>query len=188
MIEKYLRHFGISDDAIDASLQIMDRAREMSETMDKGNRGLLLHGPQGRGKTTTATAIMRFEIDRFLRNQSPYRSVQFVFVPDLMIELQGCFSPGSEKIPGDIIYRMSEYDFLVLDGIGEGGRQSDFAIGAMGTLIHHREAARKTKRTIVTSNYSIAEIAERTDARIASRIASMCDEVPFSGSDRRLQR
>ena len=156
--------------------------------MDDSSRGLFLHGPQGRGKTTMAAAILRIELKRFFNKKSPYRSIQFVFVPDLMLELQSCFAPGSEKLPGDVIYKVSEYDFLILDGFGEGGRQSDFAVGSMGTLIHHRDASRKTKRTIVTSNYSISENSERTDARIASRIAGMCYEIPFTGSDRRLSR
>jgi len=187
-VEKYLRHWGIEDDAIDASLMCMDKAKLLSERMEEFQRGLFLYGPQGRGKTTLTTAILRYEIYRLLKKESPYRSVQFVFIPDLLIELQSCFTPGSDKIAGDIIYRVAEYDFLVLDGAGEGGRPSEFVIGAMGTLIHHREAVRKSKRTIIASNYDRQELAGRLDARITSRISGMCDEIPFTGSDMRLNR
>jgi DNA replication protein DnaC len=156
--------------------------------MELNQRGLFLHGSQGRGKTVIATAILRYELTRLLKRESPYRSIQFMFIPDLVLELQSCFAPGSDKIVGDVIYRVADYDFLVLDGAGEGGRPSEFVIGAMGTLIHHREAVRKTKRTVITSNYSIQDLGERMDARITSRIAGMCEEIPFTGKDRRLRR
>jgi DNA replication protein DnaC len=187
-IEKYLRHWGIADDVIEGSLLCVDQAKSLSVMMETNHRGLFLHGPQGRGKTTVAAAVLRYEIERWLQRDSPYRSIQFVFIPDLLLELQSCFAPGSEKIAGDVIYRIAEYDFVVLDGAGEGGRPSEFVVGAMGTLIHHRDAVRKTKRTIVTSNYNVQALGERLDARIASRIANMCDEVPFTGRDRRLNR
>lgn len=166
----------------------MDKAREYCATMDKNQRGLFFHGPQGRGKTSMSTAVLRVELERFLRRESPYRSIQHVFVPDLAIELQSCFSHGSEKMPGDVIYRVASYDFLVLDGAGEGGKQSDFVVGAMGTLFHHRDADRKSKRTVITSNYDHQALAERMDARIVSRVLNMCESLPFSGEDKRVRK
>ncbi len=185
-IERYLRHWSVADDVIEASAGCLERAKTLCEVMEKSQRGLFFHGLQGRGKTTLAAAILRYEMERFFKKQSPYKSIQFLFIPDLLMELQSCFAPGSEKSAADVIRRVGEYDFLVLDGAGEGGRQTEFVIGALGTLIHRRDAERKTKRTIVTSNFNLRELAERMDARIASRIAGMCDEVPFTGTDRRL--
>lgn len=188
MIEKHLRNWGIEAGARDASLALMEQARSACELMDRSGRGLFLYGPQGRGKTSLTTAILRVEIERWMHKESPYPSIQYVFVPDLIIELHSCFQPGSEKMPGDVIYRVSGFDFCVLDGMGEGGKPSEFVVGALGTLIHHREAARDTKRTVIASNYDVQELSERLDARIASRIAGMCEAIPFTGNDQRLSR
>jgi len=160
----------------------------MSETMQQNSRGLFLFGDQGRGKTTFSTAILKYELQRFYEKQSPYRSIQFVFIPDLLIELQSCFVKDSSKLPGDVIYKYSEYDFLVMDGMGEGGRQTEFVIGALGTIIHHRDAARITKRTLITCNWDLLNLADRTDARISSRISGMCEPCEIGGADHREKR
>jgi len=157
--------------------------------MEKNKSGFFMFGPQGRKKTTCATAILEYEFTRrYLDKQpSPYHSMSFVFVPDLLLELQGCFS--NKESAADIIYRVTNFDFLVMDGMGEGGKQTEFVVGSLGTIIHHRHANRLTKRTVITSNYTLQELAsDRLDARISSRIAEMCEEYEFTGEDQRLNR
>ncbi len=187
-INQHLKHWGIADDCIQSAPLWMNKAKQLSEHMTKVNKGFFMTGPQGRRKTTCATAILIHELSKYFERKSPFRSIQFVFVPDLAIELQSCFAQGSTKQPGEVIYRYVEYDFLVMDGFGEGGKQSEFVVGALGTIIHHRDAQRMTKRTIITSNYSLTEIGERVDGRIASRIAGMCEDFEFTGEDQRLSR
>lgn len=147
-----------------------------------------MYGKQGRRKTTCATAILEYELLRRMEKKSPYRYIGFVFVPDLMLELQGCFS--NKETAADIIYRVANLDFVVLDGMGEGGKQTEFVVGSLGTIIHHLHADRLTKRTIITSNYTLQELAEERlgDARISSRIAEMCELYEFTGEDQRMKK
>lgn len=185
---RQLRSWGIAQDAIDGAAHYADQARSLSAGMEADKRGVFLSGLQGRGKTSLAAAILRVELERFYGHVSPYRTIRFVYVPDLLLEMQGSFRPEAKRGVDEIVADLSDVDFLVLDGMGEGGRPSDFVIGNMGTLIHHRDADRCERRTVMTSNYSLQELAERLDARIASRCASMCHVVPFTGPDRRINR
>jgi len=183
-----LKHWGISDDCI-SRLHLWDEETEkIIQFMEKEKRGLFLYGDQGRGKTTFVASILNYELKRFFDNKSPYKSIQFVFVPDLLEELKSCFAQDSSKLSGDVICKYSEYDFLVLDGMGEGGKQTEFVIGALGTLIHHRDANRLTRRTLVTCNWDLKVLADRTDARISSRISGMCEGYEVVGEDHREKR
>lgn len=185
---KTLKHLGIADDCIAKRGLWSEKARQLSERMEKDKIGLFMFGLQGRKKTTCATAILEYELLRKIYNKSPYHGIGFVFVPDLMLELQGCFS--NKESAADIIYRVTYPDFLVLDGMGEGGRQSEFVVGSLGTIIHHRHANRLTKRTVITCNYTLQELAEDRlkDARISSRIGEMCEDYEFGGEDQRMKR
>jgi DNA replication protein DnaC len=156
--------------------------------MEKNKIGLFLYGSQGRKKTTCATAILEYEIIRRLKKESPYQRISFCYVPDLLLELQGSFTNGAELSAEDIILRMASYDFLVMDGLGEGGKQTDFVIGSLGTIMHHRHADRNNTRTVITSNYTLQELAERVDARVSSRITEMCELIEFTGEDQRMKR
>lgn len=186
-INQALIRFGISDDCIESAPKWKEKAKELSLYMDQKQKGLFMFGPQGRRKTTCATAILIYELERFLDKQSPYRSVQFIFIPDLLIQMQSCFVKDSGKQVADIIERVSNYDFLIFDGMGEGGKQTDFVKGSLGTIIHHRDAQKKKKRTLVTSNFTLQELGELLDGRISSRIAGMCEDYEFTGDDYRLK-
>ena len=186
IVVKQLKHWGIGDDCIARRGLWSEEAKEKSEFMEKNKIGLFMYGPQGRKKTTCATAILEYEFRRYLNKRSPYRSIGFVFIPDLLLELQGCFS--NQESAASIIYRITPFDFLVMDGMGEGGKQTEFVIGSLGTILHHRHANRLSKRTIITSNYTLQELAVRLDGRISSRFGEMCEDYEFTGEDQRLKR
>ena len=146
-----------------------------------GNTGLFLSGSRGTGKTHLACAIIRKEI---LENTSDneYAMPMFVSIPDLLLEIRHSFkSDGiSEK---EIIDKYSIVSLLVLDDLGI-EKTSEWSIQTLYTIIDKRY--RDIKRTIVTSNLTLKEIAQRLDDRISSRLAGMCDIVTLKGLDKRL--
>ena len=71
---------------------------------------------------------------------------------------------------------------IILDDLGL-GKRSDFIPDIIYLIIDERIS--RNKPTIVTSNLSIAEIAEQIDDRLASRLASF-EIIELKGKDRRL--
>jgi predicted ATPase len=137
--------------------------------------GLFLHGPAGTGKTHLAVAAMH-ALPR-------HRGERFVSVPELLMELRNTFRDGERVSEIDIIDRYASAPLLILDDLGA-EKSTDFAIQALYIIIDRRYA--RMLPTIITSNLSVDEIAEKVGDRIASRIAGMCKVIEMQGKDRRI--
>lgn len=153
-------------------------------------KGLYISGDRGTGKTHLAVALMREHLKnmRMLYNGSEYRInlnmiPVFISVPELLLEIRQSYSNGgsSEK---EIIDKYTVRDFLVMDDLGV-EKSTDWSLQILYIIIDRRY--REEKRTIITSNLSLDDLADKLDDRIASRIAGMCVLVPMKGSDRRLK-
>ena len=62
---------------------------------------------------------------------------------------------------------------------------TDFVKQIIYFIINERE--QRCLTTIITSNFSLAQLDEHIDSRISSRIAGMCKVIQLSGRDRRLK-
>lgn len=140
------------------------------------NDGLFLHGPPGVGKTHLAVAL--------LKNAKRTKGDRFVTVASLLMELRNSFRDGAANNEMDIIERHASANIIVLDDLGV-ERSSEFAILSLGIIVDKRYS--ELRPTIITSNLSLEEIAEKVGDRIASRIAGMCRVIEFKGRDRRLE-
>ena len=138
----------------------------------ESKRGLFIHGPVGTGKTHIAAALLRT------------RSGMGNTVPRLLLSLRKSFE-DQETSEAQIIDRYSRYSFLVLDDMGA-EKSSEYSIQSLYLIIDQRY--RDMLPTIITSNLSLTELANKLDDRIASRIAGMCDVVKLTGKDRRLSK
>ena len=72
---------------------------------------------------------------------------------------------------------------LILDDMGA-EKTSEWSIQTLYSIIDRRY--RDEKQTLITSNLTLDEIAEKVGDRIASRIAGMCKVVEIKGKDRRI--
>lgn len=135
--------------------------------------GLFLHGPVGSGKTHLAVAVLR----------ESARPGCFLSSAELMLRLRESFRDGARMTEGEVISVYSEAGLLVLDDLGA-EKPSEFAIQSLYLIVDRRYSG--LLPVIITSNFTVGEIAERVGDRIASRIAGMCKVIELQGEDRRL--
>jgi len=155
---------------------------------------ILLSGNTGCGKTHLAAAICRE-----LVSQGKSGDTFFITVPELLLSIRSTFGVNkisrskwiSEERGGEIpetedeiIDAYSSIELLILDDLGA-EKSSDYTISTLYLIIDRRY--RNMLPTIITSNLTIAEIGDKLDARIASRLSEMT-VIKINMPDRRKQR
>jgi hypothetical protein len=136
--------------------------------------GGFLYGRAGVGKT-------RRSIARLLsvpRDAGIF--VDFLEYLDLAREIEFDRASDFARRRWDLIFKRK---CLVTDDLGA-RRATDFAIDCAYRIIDRRWS--RGQETLVTSNLSVQEIAERWDERIASRILGFGRAVKMDGPDRRI--
>lgn len=122
--------------------------------------GLFVTGPTGTGKTHLVAAMVRTLL--MIRQEAYFRRCA-----DLYTALRECYRVNSseESVFGNYV----RYRYVVLDDLGAGGL-SDHE--RRSTLEVFDQRINQRLPTIVTSNWSIDQIEERMDDRIADRLNS----------------
>ncbi len=137
------------------------------------DRNLLFNGAPGLGKTFLSACIAREVVDR-----------SYSVVYDTAIHVFSCmekqkFGGGTEE---DV--RMAERilacDLLILDDLGT-EMSTAFIPSALYTIINSRILSEKP--TIISTNYTIAQLSQRYTPQIASRLEGEYRLLPFAGSD-----
>ena len=139
-----------------------------------------ISGPVGCGKSHLAVGFLRKEIENLMIDGTALTQSG-----DFLIRLKASVSSVAFISTWRFIQKMKEFEtanktleyyqnceFLVLDDLGT-TRPTDFVMDVLPTLILARQE--DAKKTLVTSNLSIVEIAKLYGERIASRIVSFGD-------------
>jgi len=196
--ERYCKA-SVSDFSEDVAGQIERAAVAVLERREN----VFVTGPQGRGKSYLAAALVREigtliassakRIERvqvtgdvgnhFLlhgRDKDEWTpSTEWVLVPKALDELRESFS-GSDATPQ---WRgLTGVSIVVLDDLG-GHKVTDWTAETLYTLIAERYD--HVLPTIVTTNMSKKELAQAIDARLVSRLAEG-PQIVLSGEDRRV--
>jgi DNA replication protein DnaC len=156
------------------------------------NRGLILHGPVGTGKTHLVTAMLAELV--FVHGAS----VKFVEFSHLLHDLKSGFGRGSSA--ADLIDPLVEVDVLAVDELGK-GRNTEFEgtivdeltsrrYNAMRTIIGTTNAAPKASTGRPAANLAdptTEALVDRVGPRVYSRLQEVCDFVEVPGQDYRVR-
>lgn len=146
-----------------------------NQCVNDGRRSLFLYGPPGTGKTHLAVAL--------LMDAGKMEYDTFTTVANLLLELRESFRKDAEKSEMSIIRHFTRANLIILDDLGA-EKTSEFALQSLYIIIDKRYS--ECQSTIITSNLTLEEIAEKIGDRIASRIAGMCRVIELKGRDRRI--
>lgn len=153
---------------------------------------LFLTGIPGTGKSHLAVGLMReailaaepvkdYPYERWTHAPLP----AFVEVPELLMEIRATYDKDNSVTEEEVIGRYSRCSFLVLDDLGV-EKTTEWSLQTLYVLVNRRW--REQKRTIFTSNLSLADLGAKLSDRISSRIGGMCRVIELTGKDRRLKR
>jgi DNA replication protein DnaC len=145
-------------------------AETLTKTMDVEGMWVVLSGRYGCGKTALAIGCVRLAIERG-------QTALFVVVPNLLAKLRATYDrrEGGPR-EDDLLADLAKVDVLVLDDLGK--EQLDRHSGTVSGWVRERlfmvingRYSDDEKRTIVTSNLSLEDLADRLgDEAITDRI------------------
>lgn len=149
------------------------------------DRGLLLMGTTGVGKTHLAVSIIKGLAERGF-------SCLFYEFGALLKEIQDSYNANTRTSELAVLAPVLQTDVLVLDELGA-SKPTDWVRDTMAHIINTRY--NDTKLTIFTTNYLDARPTEREETledrvgiRLRSRLFEMCRTVVVSGEDYRKRR
>jgi DNA replication protein DnaC len=142
------------------------------------DRGALLIGLPGVGKTHLAVATLKAWIERG-------GTGLFCTTIDLMSELRGSYSNSDRQSEADVLDKVTKTDLLVLDELGR-ERVTDWRDEMLHLIINARYSHRRA--TILTTNFDIGDdpvdsLQARVGFRIYSRLHEMCEFLHVDAAD-----
>jgi DNA replication protein DnaC len=162
--------------------------RQVQEFVDLypgDNKGLLLMGSVGTGKTHLAVAALQ----QIMTERRPPVHGRFADFTSLVLEIQMTFDgSGSSR---SILEPLVQADLLVLDELGA-GKTTAWVMDLLYYLVNTRYLEGRV--TIFTTNFSDftrnheESLADRVSQRIRSRLYEMCRPVELRGQDYRAER
>ena len=154
------------------------------EVIQHIGQGLYLQGPNGTGKTQTASAIALAFIEKGM-------TAYFTSGGKLLSKLRDAMH--SDESEAEIFAELTTPDLLVIDDLGK-ENQTPWAVSMIYMAIDDRYNTRKP--VVITSNYSKRELVARlsvaadssTAEAIVSRLFEMTVKIEMDGEDRRLSK
>jgi len=164
-------------------LRAVERAREFAAAFPVVDRGLLLIGPPGIGKTHLAVSVLREVV-----TEKGGRGLYFD-TRTLLSTIRSTYNPVTKASEADVLGRVMTADLLVLDDLGA-ERPTDWVEETMNLIVNTRYNDRKP--TVFTTNYEdvppgdeLESLLVRVGFRMHSRLREMCEFLEYSGPDYR---
>jgi len=157
------------------------KAKHFAESFPDVDKGLLLVGTVGTGKTHLAAAISNMLINKLY-------SVYFGNATDIMSFIKSTYSKDAKITEGEAINLMTEdINLLVIDDLGKENETSN-TLAVLYQIVNR--LYENEKPVIITTNYNSIDLARKLGERgqaIVSRITGMCKPIQFKGEDWRLK-
>lgn len=150
---------------------------------------LYIYGNVGTGKTWLMSALMREHVRDTRRHYGEHGEscfsddIRFISFLDFTFGLRASMDRSSSDTESKILNRYGNPRALFFDDIGASDTK-DYMRSALLALIEKRNTLYNV-RTVITSNWSLNQLAKHHGERIASRIAEMCTIIKLTGVDRR---
>ncbi|MBM3819075.1 MAG: DNA replication protein DnaC [Acidimicrobiia bacterium] len=162
-------------------IRAVETARRFVEAFPVVDRGLMLIGPPGIGKTHIAVSVLQQVIRRTGAHGLYYDT------RTLLREIRSTYNPVLHQAEMDVIRPVMEAELLVLDDIGA-ERLTDWVEETMSSIVNTRYNERRP--TIFTSNYEdipdegeMNSLLVRVGFRLHSRLREMCEFLEYDGPD-----
>lgn len=169
------------EQTVDSLRDAHRRARAFVEAFPAVDRGLLLYGRHGVGKTHLAVAVLKEVVrDKGARGY-------FYETRELLKLVRDTYAAGGDATEMDVLRPVLEADVLVLDDLGA-EKTSEWVQETLGLVVNTRYSERRP--TIFTTNLEdtsdsadVNSMLVRLGARIRSRLFEMCHWVHMDGVD-----
>ena len=164
-------------------IKALGSAKRFCDAFPVVQKGLMLIGPPGIGKTHIAVAVLRQVIARTGARGMYYDTRA------LLKDIRNTYDPQKQLAEMDVIRPIMEAELLVLDDIGA-ERLTDWVEETMSLIVNTRYNERRA--TIFTSNYEnipdegeMNSLLVRVGFRMHSRLQEMCEFLEYDGADYR---
>lgn len=174
--------------------EVPQQIRDLFEKIPETRRGLFIHGDVGTGKTYIAYALKNAwerPVERVRANPETgqdekymkQRKALFWNTTELLRSIKADFDRGNAEKERAEERLMEHQGLLFLDDLGS-ERMSDWVAETFYLVVNYRY--NRLLPTIYTSNFGVADLAERIGDRTVSRIVGSSDVVELVGPDRRI--
>jgi DNA replication protein DnaC len=167
----------------DRLLNAVASARRFAESFPVVDKGLMIIGPPGIGKTHLAISALKQAV-RTTGAQARYYDTR-----GLLTQIRSTYNSTTKTAEMDVIRPVMEARLLILDDLGA-ERPTDWVEETMNVIVNSRYNAKLP--TIFTSNYDdvpgsddMNSLLVRVGFRLHSRLREMCDFLEYDGPDYR---
>ncbi len=146
------------------------------DTDKEPERGFLLHGRPGTGKTLLSCIML----NELMLNR--FRPGRFLNLSKYLQQLRDTYSEDSDNYGRTwrIIEALGKIPYLVIDDFGV-QRGTEWAKEVLYDLVDTRYADKRF--TVITTNQPLSELQQLSQGRIYSRLLEMCKLVEMEGED-----
>lgn len=164
-------------------MRAVESARRFADAFPVVQKGLMLIGPPGIGKTHIAVSALQ-QVIRRTGARGLYYDTRA-----LLRDIRSTYNPVLHMAEMDVIRPVMEAEVLVLDDLGA-ERLTDWVEETMSLIVNTRYNERRP--TIFTSNYEdipdegeVNSLLARVGFRLHSRLREMCEFLEYDGPDYR---